>query len=151
MDCAPCARVRAKAWQAANPERVKVHRAAYKARHRDRLRAENLAYYHLRMATDPEGIRKQRREWAKTEKGALANRLARHARRGAKATPEAVEYAEILLSDPCAYCGGRATELDHINPVSLDGSGDWENFSPACRACNARKHDKRLLQFLVNA
>jgi 5-methylcytosine-specific restriction endonuclease McrA len=95
---------------------------------------------------DPESIRKQRREWAKTPKGVLANRLARHARRGAALDRE---YAEILYGDPCSFCGTRPVEIDHIVPVVAGGTGEWDNLAPACRSCNASKNDRPLLAFMA--
>lgn len=61
----------------------------------------------------------------------------------------AIEYASIIEGDPCSYCGGPASEKDHIVPVSRGGTGDWQNLAPACRACNASKGDKHVLQFML--
>lgn len=40
-------------------------------------------------------------------------------------------------------------EIDHIVPVSKNGSSDWDNLTAACRDCNAEKRDKPLLGFLL--
>ncbi|MEA5363301.1 HNH endonuclease [Amycolatopsis sp., V23-08] len=47
----------------------------------------------------------------------------------------------------CAYCGQRATTIDHVVPLSRGGARtDWLNTVAACggtaRSCNARKADK---------
>jgi 5-methylcytosine-specific restriction endonuclease McrA len=47
----------------------------------------------------------------------------------------------------CAYCGQRATTIDHVRPISRGGARtDWLNTVAACgstaRSCNARKADK---------
>jgi 5-methylcytosine-specific restriction endonuclease McrA len=47
----------------------------------------------------------------------------------------------------CAYCGQRATTIDHVTPLSRGGARtDWLNTVAACggtaRSCNARKADK---------
>ncbi|WP_406630340.1 HNH endonuclease [Amycolatopsis sp. WGS_07] len=47
----------------------------------------------------------------------------------------------------CAYCGRRATTVDHITPVSRGGPRtSWLNTVAACggsaRSCNARKADR---------
>lgn len=138
-------RDRARAWRLANPNQRKVQTAKYREKHREEKNAKDLAYYHKRMAEDPESIRRNRREWAKTPQGRIANRLARHTRRGAASDRE---YVEIILRDPCAYCGGVGGEVDHILPLAAGGDGHWENLTPACRRCNARKNDRKLLQFL---
>lgn len=55
----------------------------------------------------------------------------------------------------CEYCGaplggGLATgkyELDHIVPVSKNGTGYITNIAISCVNCNRRKRDKRLEEF----
>lgn len=61
----------------------------------------------------------------------------------------AIEYAALIDGDPCSYCGGPAGEKDHIIPVSAGGTGDWFNLAAACRHCNAVKHSKHVLQFML--
>lgn len=143
------ARERAAAWRKANPEKRRAQAAVHRDRHRDKRNADALERYHRLMAEDPERVRALRREWAGTEKGRMAGRLAAHVRRGAAPTAGAVEYAAIILADPCSYCGEPAVEIDHIDPVASGGDGDWPNLAPACRRCNARKNDRRLLQFVA--
>lgn len=133
-------------WRAENPDRVKANGKAWKEANRDKVRDINLAWYHRQMEKDPESVRQYRREWAKTDKGRLANRLARHARRGAVSDKD---YVEILLRDPCSYCGSVGGEIDHIDPISLGGTGEWDNLTSACRVCNARKNDQPLLAFVA--
>lgn len=135
-------------WAQANPERRREQIARYKAANREELRAKNRAYYHQQMADDPERVRARRRKAAKSPKGALANRLAAHKRRGA--VPDR-EYAEIILRDPCSLCGARPVEIDHIDPVSVGGSGSWENLTALCRSCNASKNGSRLVLHLARS
>jgi 5-methylcytosine-specific restriction endonuclease McrA len=137
------------AWIAANPERRAAQTARYRERHREERRADSLARYYQQMATDPDAVRKRRREWAKTRKGILANRAARHARRGAPYTDEALEWIASLVDPACGYCGGAATEIDHVVPVSLGGTGELTNLVPACRSCNARKSKAAVSDFLA--
>ncbi len=59
-------------------------------------------------------------------------------------------YIQALLQDPCSYCGGVSTTIDHIVPVADGGSDDWENLTPACFSCNRRKWDRSLLLFLAH-
>lgn len=59
-------------------------------------------------------------------------------------------WRDIVLRDPCAYCGSaRATTIDHIEPQALGGLKSWTNETGACRACNERKGATRLLPYLV--
>lgn len=45
----------------------------------------------------------------------------------------------IILSRPCAYCGGTATAIDHIVPRSRGGGDRMRNLAAACNPCNAEK------------
>lgn len=42
----------------------------------------------------------------------------------------------------CAYCGGKATTVDHILPSSRGGKTTWNNTVAACVPCNNRKDNK---------
>lgn len=44
----------------------------------------------------------------------------------------------------CAYCGHKASTIDHVIPRSRGGKHRWENVVAACGPCNARKDDKLL-------
>ena len=40
----------------------------------------------------------------------------------------------------CVYCGARATQVDHIVPVSRGGSYELANLVASCRKCNFTKN-----------
>ena len=61
--------------------------------------------------------------------------------------PTTLEWVRVLRGDPCAYCGGEADSIDHIDP---NGPDDWTNMVAACRGCNGRKYRKDLLIFLAH-
>lgn len=43
----------------------------------------------------------------------------------------------------CAYCGGRASTVDHVQPVSRGGAArSWLNTVAACPPCNQVKADR---------
>ncbi|MGN7187568.1 HNH endonuclease [Microbacterium enclense] len=42
----------------------------------------------------------------------------------------------------CAYCGKRASTVDHIQPRSRGGRDIWLNTVAACVRCNGRKADR---------
>lgn len=44
----------------------------------------------------------------------------------------------------CAYCGGHATTVDHVQPRSRGGKDAWENLVACCLPCNNRKGDRTL-------
>jgi len=135
----------------------------YYARNAEAVKAASLERYRA----NPEGSREYRQHYARTrsamavervrawreqhpEKYREQSRRHNHKRRDAKLDPLWGTYlTSMLLSDPCAYCGDEAGEIDHILPVALGGSGDWDNLASACRRCNARKQARPLLIFLA--
>ena len=42
----------------------------------------------------------------------------------------------------CAYCGRRATTIDHVLPKSRGGGDTWTNLVAACQVCNGKKADR---------
>lgn len=69
-------------------------------------------------------------------------------------------YRQALFNDPCVYCGGEPTGLDHIRPRSSYRAvpnsrqyrkwlTSWENLAPACARCDSAKAATPLLLFLV--
>lgn len=58
-------------------------------------------------------------------------------------------YADVLLADPCAYCGGESTTIDHIVPRNANGESNWENLAGACAFCNSQKSKQPLIHFLL--
>lgn len=57
-------------------------------------------------------------------------------------------YFASMLKDPCVYCGGPVSGVDHIVPSSSGGADDWTNCAAACRNCNGRKGITPLIYFL---
>lgn len=54
-------------------------------------------------------------------------------------------------SDPCVYCGGRATTVDHIIPMGNGGSRkDLQNLAPCCYKCNHGKSNLSILLHLLS-
>lgn len=42
----------------------------------------------------------------------------------------------------CAYCGSRATTVDHVLPQSRGGKDAWTNTVAACAPCNSKKANR---------
>lgn len=130
----------------ANVKRERERELKRYAKHREK----NLA----RQQSD-EG-RAVKKAWAERnpENVLLHKRLSEARRRERRAgtkylDPQASAYASILTQDPCAYCGGLADTLDHIEPIAAGGSTSWENLTAACRSCNSRKSDNRMLFWMA--
>lgn len=108
-----------------------AQRAARRAANRE-WRAVHPSYERDKYHSDPayrlRVIQKVRRREAKLAEGSLTLQ----------------QWRAILAAHGgcCAYCGGAATEMDHVIPLSRGGRHDKDNIVPACRSCNARKHAK---------
>lgn len=164
-----------KRWYAANRERKLEQITAYNSTHREEAiqrtqqwRAENLEYarerdrrYHAKnraernedrrtaRAEDPEPFRAlQRASYARRAEQVKAAVDARRRRLDAMSGDDRT-YVDLILADPCGYCGGSSDTVDHIVAVSAGGENCWENFAPACRSCNASKNARPLLEFLL--
>lgn len=59
-------------------------------------------------------------------------------------------YREVLLRDPCSYCGGDSDCVDHIDAIAAGGSVHWSNTTAACAVCNGEKFTAPLLRALRN-
>lgn len=124
----------------------------YKDANRDKIRKSSLDRYYSIMASDPERIRKLRRDYAKTPYGrAIYYSAQNRRRRDVPYSQEAIDWIASIDWDTetCTYCEtAPATEIDHILPITKGGTGDRENLTPVCRPCNARKGNRYLADFL---
>ncbi len=137
-------------WAKDNPERHKEQTAKYRNEHRLELRAAGNARYAHLMATNPEAVRKQRRDYAKTPKGRAIYYSAQNLRRrGVPYTQESIDWIATIdwSTELCTYCPSPATEIDHILPITKGGDGSRENLTPCCRSCNSRKGNRYLADF----
>lgn len=132
-------------WREANPEWRREYNRAYRERNRDRLDAEMRRWYNENV----ERHRENGRRWARANPDKMRRMWrANHKRRELEA--EALDYAEIIEHDPCAYCGDKAGTIDHIEPVVRGGSNSWTNLAAACKSCNSRKAARPLLIALLS-
>lgn len=55
-------------------------------------------------------------------------------------------HKAVLYRDDhkCAYCGRKATTVDHVFPKSLGGGDSYENCVAACTKCNNKKSNRLL-------
>lgn len=138
-------RDRQRAYYLANKAEIDAYQAAYQARNKERLQDYWARYYLDRI--DQYTVRN--REYRQSPAGKEADRAKRMRRRGAPMDAKAKEWVAVLLNDPCVYCGGEADTIDHIEPISAGGSGEWDNLAAACRKCNSTKNDRPLLIHLL--
>lgn len=64
-------------------------------------------------------------------------------------SPQFFAWRTVLMADPCVYCGGTSTGMDHIQPRASGGSNGWENRAPACATCDNAKGATPVLFFLL--
>lgn len=96
---------------------------------------------------NPEKSRELQRRRAQRSPESAARRQRRYRARKAVGS---VDYGDVLLIDPCAYCCGRSEVLDHIDAVARGGEDSWTNITGACTPCNQKKSAKPLLQALLS-
>jgi hypothetical protein len=128
--CAVCHRENQKMRYHEDPERHRAASSEYQKRHRP---ARN--EYHRKWRAGNERERERARE---------AKRLRR-----AGVTREAAAYREILVCDPCSYCGGPSNGTDHIVPIAAGVDNDWTNLTATCGPCNSIKRTDSLLIALL--
>jgi 5-methylcytosine-specific restriction endonuclease McrA len=68
---------------------------------------------------------------------------------GALTSDETKDYREIVIRDPCSYCGLPASVPDHIVPLIESMDDRWENLTGVCWACNSSKGRKPLLLWML--
>lgn len=142
-----------------HPERIKARSAAHYAAHREKILEANRRWHRenpdksrLRKRrydeANPDRVRATRAAWIERNRESVRRRvqLQYPARKGG---PEAREYAQVLLGDPCCYCGAPMKDIDHIVPLSHGGTGAWDNLTAACASCNRSKQSKSLLMFML--
>jgi 5-methylcytosine-specific restriction endonuclease McrA len=51
----------------------------------------------------------------------------------------------------CQYCGGEATQVDHVIPRAVGGGHDLDNLVACCAPCNTRKGARSEGSFLAQS
>lgn len=139
-------RTYSEAYRATHKEEIKARQKEYRETHKDVIRYRYEEHREERRAlaakyreTHKEEIREYRRKY-----GSFYDQI-RHAReKGVPATLSANDWVTIknLFQNRCAYCGrAEKLEKEHFLPLSLGGGFTKENIIPACRSCNAKKHN----------
>jgi hypothetical protein len=63
-------------------------------------------------------------------------------KRGYDAAWQKLRARVLRASNVCFYCGARATEVDHLIPISKGGRSEPGNCVSACKPCNSAKRDR---------
>lgn len=136
---------RARDWRERNAEQERERCARYDEAHREERR-EAMA----RSRTEnPEHHRELTRKWREANPAKARDAWYRWYEGTRNPSPETVAYIDILLNDPCGYCGGSIEHIDHIEPRALGGTHDWTNLTASCGSCNPSKGKRKLLVWLA--
>jgi 5-methylcytosine-specific restriction endonuclease McrA len=120
-------------WRVAHPEEHNEKNRLYYARHREERLAQSAAYH---------------REHPEVGRARWQNYRAR--RVAAAGSFTSAEWLAVVEEHAgrCAYCGeGGPLEADHRIPLSRGGTNAIDNILPACRRCNAKKHQMTEQEF----
>ncbi len=153
---------RTTAWSNAHPE---VARAAGKKWAKKNAQRE-LQRSRQRYRDDPDGCRERTRRWRLKNTDAERRRfrewqkanpetVCAHAqkrralKKGARGSATPAQWIARLdyYGRRCAYCGGAAEVIDHVIPLSRNGTGFASNLRPACKKCNSSKGAKLLSEW----
>lgn len=144
--CKVCARAKTRQWQADNRERARASSRQWYRENPERARAAMRQW----RAENPEQARANRKE--SKRRWQRANPFHHAARKRLEQTgggfgTDTVDYAVVLMADPCSYCNSPAGTLDHID---ASGENRWTNLTAACARCNTSKRQRPLLLALLN-
>lgn len=148
--CRQCESAASSVYGKAHREQRRVVEQAYRDRNSDARNARERERY-------AQGSRVAHRErvarWraANSELYLVAARRYASKRRALKKGGDAdgAAFIDVLLDDPCSYCGQSAESVDHIEPLIRGGANDWTNLTAACLSCNASKRERPLLVWLA--
>lgn len=131
---------RTRAWTRNNPEKSRAKTQRWRDRHPDKVKAQNTsperrAAISRWKKNNPEKVRESSRDRSRS--------------RMLLDDPQSLEYMNIVLLDPCSYCGVESNTVDHIVPRARGGTHEWDNLTGACGTCNSSKHARSLLIHLL--
>lgn len=139
--CKACMKVRQRAQYQKHREKRLAEKAEYRQANREHIKLHAREY--------------RKRAWDVNKKWRTENRdkiRETAARRRERMREQQVgtipmKYIERLLRQPCAYCGGSATEIDHVIPIVRGGTHSIGNIVSACQTCNQHKSTRLLIEW----
>mgnify|MGYP003624482155 CR=1 FL=1 len=148
-----------KKWRKANPEKLAAIQKDYNSANREKVAAAQKEYN----SANRENIAAYKKKWFEANREKLSSRqkkynsshpeilracqLRRRARqRGAAGwgytTEVHISARWEAFGGLCWMCGGQATAMDHVKPISKGGAHWPSNLRPACKSCNSTKRAK---------
>lgn len=154
-------RVRVRRWRALNPERNAILRKRLRSKEHYRNHEKEYAKRHQRMMR--RHYTEKHRQYRTTvkyrqylerrkhcEEYRLKSRIYEHNKRvrfysaPGKYTKQDIQKKLLTQKNRCYYCNKQLTKyhVDHVVPLSRDGSNYPDNLVLACPTCNMRKNNK---------
>lgn len=144
-------KAKAKQWRIDNPELAKAKDKASKEKRKVAVAVKAAEY----KAKHKEKLKAQYAEWAKENvdktRAYNANRRAMKAMADGRHTPEDILKIKTLQKWKCAVCKvdiKGACDIDHIKPLSKGGGNGPENLQALCPRCNRSKNAKDPIEFM---
>ncbi len=101
-----------------------------------------------------EHVRAKWREWERSRRDLTVARTNRRRTLvlGAKGTASAeqIQARVDLFGGKCWICCAPSTAIDHVIPLSRNGTNWPSNLRPICKPCNSRKHNKMPKEVTAN-
>lgn len=136
---------KSKEWRDANRDYVRARQKAYDAKRKEKVRERNAARY----LKNRDKILSQTKAYFRTENGKASVKAAGFRRRKyGKVSLDTIKDVRNGYPRFCSYCLAKASTIDHVVPLTLGGTHDFDNLVPACLSCNSSKGSKSLLQWL---
>lgn len=139
-------------WRKNNKDKANARTKRYYDSHK----SARLKWHARHYVLNRERIGERNRRWRANNSDKLA--LQEHRRRAREMNAPVNDFTthqweELLatFNGHCAYCLRTfdSLEIEHVIPISRNGSNTQSNIVPACRGCNSKKGRKTLLEFLM--
>lgn len=135
---------KAKRYYADNRERLRAINKKWREANPERRKATFDAFYRENADAQRERSRRWKRE--NPDKVAAINHRRRVRISRAKENFTAAEWIQLKrqYDNRCLCCGRSDIELtiDHVLPLSMEGSNSISNIQPLCKSCNSSKKDR---------
>ena len=135
----------AKKYQKINAESIAEKKKAYRELNKDKI----AAYFRIYRKTNPEVVALISKRYKSANKD-LATLLTN--KRRARKLNNGVFFIskkelDRLYASPCAYCSAPSKHLDHIIPLSREGTHGIGNLTGSCASCNLSKGSKFITEW----
>jgi 5-methylcytosine-specific restriction endonuclease McrA len=138
-----------KQWYHANKEYAHQRDHKYYTSHRDIILKKKLSYRKDNRQKDADASKKYRKEHPETVRALGQKRRANEAQVSGSHTGEEWLELKIAYGYTCPSCLKKEPEIlltvDHVIPISKNGSNNIDNIQPLCKSCNSSKGTKTKL------